>query len=297
VTVLVVGEALVDVVTRPDGSSDARPGGSPANVAVGLGRLGHDVTLLTALGADAHGRLVREHLAASNVELLVAPLTRTGVAQARLDAAGVATYEFDIAWETGDLAPSSAPAWLHVGSLGTALAPGAAQVRALVDRYAGRSTISYDPNCRPGLSGDVTTARRSVEDLVGSSDVVKASEEDVAWLYPGRDPREVARQWAATGPALVVVTLGGDGAVAVVRDELVEVGPAPGGPVVDTVGAGDAFTSGLVSALLGTSLDGLDASTARRALESGAVVARRTCERVGADPPWGSATQPSPNHG
>jgi len=293
VTVLVVGEALVDVVIRPDGSSDAHPGGSPANVAVGLGRLGHDVTLLTALGDDDHGRLLRDHLSASRVEVLAAPLPRTGVAQARLDAAGVATYDFDIAWDTRELAPPGEPSWLHMGSLGTALEPGATQVRALLDRYDGRATVSYDPNCRPGLSED----RASVEELVRRADVVKASEEDVTWLHPGRDPRDVAREWGAAGPALVVVTLGTDGALAVLGDELLEVGPAPGGPVVDTVGAGDAFTAGLVSALLGTDLGVLDTPAARVALDHAALVARRTCERVGADPPWAPLTPSTPKHG
>jgi fructokinase len=297
VAFLVVGEALVDVVARPDGTSERHPGGSPANVAVGLGRLGHDVALLTAFGDDADGRLLRSHLEDSRVRVLAAPTGRTGVAQATLDDDGVATYAFDLSWDLGGAPTEAPPTWLHVGSLGTWMTPGAAAVRDLVDRYAGRATVSYDPNCRPHLMGDAGAARTSVEALVAASDVVKASEEDVAWLYPGTSAVDVARAWAETGPALVVVTLGAEGAVGVAAGAVVEVGPAAGGPVVDTVGAGDAFSAGLLSALAGVDLARLDAGTATGALERGALVARRTCEREGADPPWGLPPRPDANHG
>jgi fructokinase len=279
---LVVGEALVDVVRRRDGTVVTRPGGSPANVAVGLGRLGHQVQLITALGDDARGRLVTDHLEASHVGVLPAPLERTSVAQAVLDETGQATYEFDIVWEIGELAIATAPEWLHVGSIGATLRPGADVVADLVDTCAGRSRISYDPNCRPLLMVDPLP---QMERIAARADVLKLSDEDAAWLFPGVPVEDVLRRWADLGPALVVMTLGGDGALALFGDELIDVPVPEGGPVVDTVGAGDAFMTGLLSGLVGRDLD---RDTVQGALTTAAITARRTCERVGADPPWAS---------
>ncbi len=274
-TLLVIGEALVDIVTRTDGTVLERPGGSPLNVAVGLGRLGHEVQLLTALGDDDHGRLVTDHVTASHVELLVAPLARTATADARLDGSGAATYVFDIAWDLTGAPSYDAPDWLHVGSIGTTLQPGADQVAALVTSYAGR--VSFDPNCRPLLMGTPDLAR--VEALVAASDVVKLSDEDAAWLSPGESHLALAKRWLDLGPSLVVVTLGPDGAVAVTSEGVREIPLAAGDPVIDTVGAGDSFMAGLISGLV----DGVPVNDA---LGLAARTSRITCSRVGADPPW-----------
>jgi fructokinase len=270
VTVLVVGEALVDVVTRADGTVVEVPGGSPANVAVALARLGVDVQLLTALGDDPHGDLVRQHVEASGVVVVAARLPRTAVARATLDASGAATYVFEIAWDIGEVQSHAAADWVHIGSIATVLQPGADQIAALVAAHRGSCPISFDPNCRPLLTPEPDLAR--VEALVAQCDVVKLSDEDAAFLLPGVPLEEVLRRWRALGPRLVVVTRGAAGALAL-TDELVEVPVPPGPPVVDTVGAGDTFMAGLI-ATRGTSLD----------LASAA--ARITVSRVGADPPW-----------
>jgi fructokinase len=269
-TVLVVGESLVDVVSRPDGTIVERPGGSPANVAVALARLGLDVQLLTALGDDPHGQLVRAHVEASGVAVLAAPLARTAVALAELDATGAATYRFDLSWDLAGAPAPAAPNWLHVGSLGTVLAPGADQVAALVARHRGSCLISFDPNCRPLLTGQPDLP--AVEALVAQCDVVKLSDEDADFLLPGLPLEDVLRRWRGLGPRLVVVTRGPDSALAL-TDELVEVPVPDGAPVIDTVGAGDTFMAGLI-ATRGTSLD------------LAAAAARITVSRVGADPPW-----------
>jgi fructokinase len=279
---LVVGEALVDVVTDATGLTQERVGGSPANVAVGLGRQGLDVQLLTALGADDRGRAVRAHLEASRVEVLAGPLPETAVANARLDSEGVATYTFEIGWDlTG--APEPGPAdWLHVGSIGATLEPGGTQVLELARGWPG--VVSYDPNCRPLLMD--LSAKSRIEQLVAVSDVVKLSDEDCTWLFPGEDQDVVARRWLALGPQLVVVTRGGRGAQAWTHAGTVWADSAEGEPVVDTVGAGDAFMAGLLAALAAVDLTSLTVEELHTALDRASSLARRTCERVGADPPW-----------
>lgn len=268
--VLVVGEALVDVMVAPDGTRTERPGGSPANVAVGLARLGHHVTLLTALGDDEHGRLIRRHLDSSGVEVIASPIARTSTATATIDREGKASYVFEIDWKLDDL-PEPRDAWLHIGSLGSVLPPGADAVLELA-RAAAR--LSFDPNCRPSFT-DLTR----VDELIRLSHTVKLSDEDVASLRPDQPAGEVAAGWLRSGPELVVLTKGADGATAFTREGVVEAPAADGAAVVDTVGAGDAFMAGL--------LDGLLRSLPLpEVLARAATTARRTCERVGADPPW-----------
>jgi fructokinase len=297
--VLVVGEALVDIVLR-DGvgvaaAGEEHPGGSPANVALGLGRLGRQVALLTRIGSDARGERLREHLSASGVDLVPGTLVAgpTSTATALLDAFGAARYAFELDWRLPDgvdLPPARA---LHTGSIAAFLAPGGDAVLDLVRRTAGRATVSYDPNARPVLMGEAGPARERVEAFVAAADVVKVSDEDLAWLAPGEDVLDVARAWLALGPALVVVTRGGDGALAVCRAGDVSV-PAPPVDVVDTVGAGDAFTSGLLDALATAGLLGAERRTVLHAIDrdvlAGAArhavrVAAVTCSRAGANPP------------
>jgi fructokinase len=295
---LVVGEALVDVVLRRGAQPAEHPGGSPANVAIGLGRLGRRVDLLTWLADDAYGDLVREHLAASDVHVLAGDRgpERTSVARAHLDDQGAATYEFDLTWDLpgrfdeGD----DAPAVVHTGSIATVLTPGAEAVaRLLADRRA-TSTLTYDPNLRPALMGDAGATLPVVERLVELADVVKVSDEDLAWLHPGVAPVEIARDWLRRGPALVVVTLGGEGALAVTAagDEIALT--APPVTVADTVGAGDSFMAGLIDGLWSAGLLGagareqlhaVDRATVERVLVRCAAIAAITVSRAGANPP------------
>jgi fructokinase len=216
----VVGEALVDLVGQRGGRTfAAHPGGSPANVALGLARLGVPVTLTTRLGRDAFGQMITSHLEASGVIVDPGPDPRrpTSLAIATL-AAGVASYDFRIDWDLADLPPLPVEIrCLHTGSLATVLPPGDRAVVDLVrrERERGRVTVSYDPNVRPALLGDPERARPGIEDLVSVSDVVKVSDEDLAWLCSDEPLENVAARWLATGPALVVVTLAGAGVYAV----------------------------------------------------------------------------------
>ncbi|WP_424641456.1 carbohydrate kinase family protein [Embleya sp. AB8] len=293
--ITVIGEALVDLVRVEGGVPVAHPGGSPANVAVGLGRLGRPVRLITRHGRDAYGELLAAHLAASGVE--VAPGSvhagRTSVASARLDAAGAASYVFDIAWDPpASVRVPARSRCVHTGSIAATLAPGAEVVRRVLaaEHARERAVVSYDPNCRPSLMGDPGGARARIESLVDLADLVKVSDEDLEWLYPGRDFAAVADEWLARGPGLVVVTRGAEGAYGVCRAGSAHV-PAHPVRVVDTVGAGDAYTAGLLDALARRDrLDpggvrGLDRATLAGLLGDAGVVSAITCSRAGANPP------------
>jgi fructokinase len=293
--VLVVGEALIDVVTRAGGSA-AHPGGSPLNVAVGLARLGIPALLHTAIGADDYGDLIRSHLDDSGVRLSAESVTDapTSVAEAAIDERGAAEYVFQIEWDPRPLPAADGFDIVHTGSIATVLAPGRDTVRALVEALRPGATISFDPNVRPKLSGPREEALRLVLDLVRLADVVKASDEDVEWLYPGRDLAEVAAEWRALGPAVVVVTRGGEGALAVTRSDSVDV-PAPATHLVDTVGAGDSFMAAMLAALDARSLTGaarradlaaIDRATLLEVVGFAARCAAITVSRAGANPPW-----------
>ncbi|MGW2562297.1 carbohydrate kinase family protein [Streptomyces sp. NPDC001514] len=301
--VLVVGEALTDIAGAPDGPRRAHPGGSPANVAVGLARLGHTVELATRIGRDPHGRMIRAHLEHSGVRVTPGSETDapTSTATAHLDASGGARYDFDFFWALPERWRPPGSAHLHTGSLATTLAPGAAQVRALLAAAPRDRTVSYDPNLRPALLGPPAEERAAVEEVVAVADVVKASEEDLVWLCPREDPDKVAALWSLQGPALVVLTRGGQGARAygggIRRLDV----PPVRVTVADTIGAGDAFMAGLLSGLLTSGLLGGGGTAARlraaarattphpaltRALHLAAQTAALTCVRPGADPPY-----------
>jgi len=294
--VLVVGEALIDVVHRADGTVDHLPGGSLANVALTLGRLERTTTLATWIGDDDAGATIRRWLGESGVELAPGSTgaASTSTATARLDAEGAATYDFEVEWRVpAGTAVTLATLAVHTGSIAAVLEPGASAVYALVKAARATATITYDPNVRPALMGDPVDARRSIERLVALADVVKVSDEDLAWLVPGMESVEVARDWLALGPAVVVVTLGGDGAVAFTAARELSVA-APRTQVVDTVGAGDSFMGALVdglweAGLLGSgrrsALRAIDSSVLQHVLEACVEVAAITVSRAGANPP------------
>ena len=299
--IVVCGEALVDLV--PDDSSGARytaiPGGSPANAAVALARLGVPASLLARLSADSFGRRLRAHLTGNDVDLsmAVAATEASSLAIVELDDGGAASYRFDIAgradWQWVDAEfPAQLPAGvvaIHAGSLALALAPGSDAIERFLVRSKALSTICIDPNVRPSIVGDLDAMRTAVTRWCGIADILKASADDVELLYPGEDAEAVARRWQAMGPAVAIVTLGGDGVVAASRAGVVRL-PAPATTVVDTVAAGDTFTAGFLAALhdagvLGGRLSLTDAQL-RAALDYGMRAAAVTCSRVGADPPY-----------
>jgi fructokinase len=303
--IAVAGEALVDFVPAGrDGLFEAAPGGSPANVAVGLARLGVEVRLLARLADDLLGHRVRAHLAGNGVDLsfAVRAAEPTSLAIVAVGHQGVVEYDFrvqgtaDWQWRDDELAGAldGQVVALHAGSLALTMPPGADVLQRLLAKARDAVTISYDPNCRPLLMGSPNAVRGRIEALVGLSDVVKASADDLDWLLPGHAPEQVAEAWLARGPSLVVITLGPAGLLVATRQGGVLRRPGRRVEVVDTVGAGDACMSALLAGLhrrglLGAerrpALRATDAATVQEVADEAVLAAAITCTRPGADPP------------
>lgn len=296
--IAVCGEALIDLVPLGTGTTfEALPGGSPANTAVALARLGVPVTLLARLSGDGFGRQLRTHLASNGVDLsrAVEATERSSLAIVTRAADGSASYRFDLdgtadwQWTSAELPalPADVVA-VHAGSLALALPPGSEALEGFLARCRQGTTVSLDPNLRPALLSP--TASQDVERWLGLADLMKASSDDLELLYPGQDVVAVARRWATAGPGLVVVTRAEQGALAVVGGEVVERAAVPV-TVADTVAAGDTFSAALLDHLfrgghLGGRLDGLTSPVVEAALDWALQAAAVTCGRVGADPPY-----------
>ena len=303
VTVAVIGEAIIDLVPGDQPRIfHAVPGGSPYNVAIGLTRLGHQTTLMARLADNAFGRLLREHARAEGIDLGAAPqaVEPSTLAVVSLDAAAQASYDFyvqgtaDWQWtaeETGRVPERTAV--LHFGSLASWTPPGDARVLELAQRMRGRGDVlvSYDPNVRPGLLADHRHGQRMIERAIRLAHLVKASEDDIAWLYPGQSPAEVARHWLRLGATTVVITRSADGADAFTADGSSVHRPARDIIVVDTVGAGDSFTARMIGSLIRrdryapADLARCPAGQLSAALDDAILVAALNCERRGNDPP------------
>ena len=306
--VTVVGEALIDLVgdrSQP-GRFDARTGGSPLNVATTAARLGVDVELVARVGEDAFGGMLRARAASAGIGLThwQTSAEPTSLALANLDEDGSADYVFyldgtaALGFDAQTLAAIPLGRFLHTGSLASWHPRSRPAVEALQARaHGGGVVVSYDPNARPSLMPDPWDARAIVAEGVALSHLVKASDEDVEYLYPGLALDVVAHEWTNLGAALVVITLGSDGAVAYTPAGEVARVAAPAVNVVDTVGAGDAFTGGLLAALGALGLDtpdalhGADGTVLTRAMQRAVLVAAMTCERAGADPPQRAAVE------
>jgi len=278
---LVVGESLIDVVHARDGSVTRRPGGSAANVAVALARLGRPVRFVSSWADDEQGRLMAAHLADSGVVLATDPhvLERTSSAVATIGADGAASYTFDLDWRFGAVGPER-PAFVHVCSLGAVLDPGAADVLALLDAYGGEALVTYDVNARPAITGTGPDVVRRAEAVAARSHLVKASDEDLAALYPALSLEQAARHLRALGPRAVVVTRGGEGAMWFGEGDVV-VGAAVRVAVADTIGAGDTFSAAMLDALW----DRPDRPV-EEVLAHASRAAAVTVSRPGADPPY-----------
>ncbi|BBY45880.1 carbohydrate kinase family protein [Mycolicibacterium celeriflavum] len=256
---LVIGEALIDIVSRAGEVNDEHVGGSPLNVAVGLARLDRDVDFLTHIGDDERGRRIVDYVEAAGVQLVTGSTdaARTPTALATIDEHGSAQYDFDIEWQLTGTPEVGPPLVLHTGSIATVLEPGCLATAALLETYHPSATVTFDPNVRPGLIEDADAARSRIDRIIERCDVVKVSDEDLRWIDPDRPPEQIARTWLTLGPSVVAVTMGAQGAFAVCAQGMVRV-PVFQVDVVDTVGAGDAFMTGLVDALWSLGLLGAE---------------------------------------
>lgn len=288
-TALVIGEALVDVVHRMGDDPEPHAGGSPFNVAVGLSRLDVPTVLAAQMGADRYGDGLRWHLADSEVtviELEPAP-DRTSTAAATLAADGSATYTFDLTWNPAHLPDPSGFDAVHVGSLGTALEPGAALVAELVmSADALGVPVSYDPNVRLAVEPDPEVWRRTFAAIAPYASIIKMSDEDAGTLFPGEDPADLVRRLSADR-GIVAITRGGEGSVIATGGAFASVPPADV-RVADTIGAGDSFMAAMLAWCAtydwpaAAELDATELTDLAMYASSAAAI---TCSRPGADPP------------
>ena len=296
--IVVAGEALIDLVVSPGGQMDARPGGGPYNAARTLARLGAETTFLGRLGDDGFGRLLRNRLTGEGVALGVPEPSGkpTTLAVVAVDQAGSASYGFyldgttaaDLEYASLKKALPAGVAAVHVGSLGLLMEPvGAAIERLVLTDVPAGALVLLDPNCRPGAVADHDRYRGRIAAIARRADIVKASVEDLAYLYPGAPDGEAAATLLGSGPSLVLVTDGPRPARAflpgaVLAEEVPEV------TVADTIGAGDAFGGGFLAwwTAHGLGRAGLRRDDlVRQALRAAAAVAALTCARPGADSP------------
>jgi fructokinase len=296
-SIVVGGEALVDLVAGGGGELDAHLGGGPFNCARTLGRLEQPVAYLGRISTDRFGVQMREQLEEDGVGLdcVVPTEDPTTLALAEIDEAGAATYRFYVGGTSAPgltdedalrVLPPSVE-MLHVGTLGLVFEPTAAALEAVVERVSGQALVMVDLNIRPPVIREPEAYRARIDRLLPRTHVVKASDDDLAWLAPDRTAVDAARELLARGPAVVLVTRGGEGVTVVTADDATDV-PALRVEVVDTIGAGDAFGGGFLAWWRRAGLGAADLGDGGAVLEAtrfACVVAGRTVERAGATPP------------
>lgn len=301
--ITVCGELVADLIEQPDGSLRPVPGGSPANTALACARLGVPVTFLGRFGKDVFGRRARDRLVSNGVDVSssVQADEPSTLAVATTDDDGHAAYAFwttgtaDWQWTSAELngQPADGTRAVHSASVASWTPPGASEIIAMLRSAAERGClVSYDPNIRPALLEPAS--RGLIDEAVATAHVVKVSDEDLATLHPQRAAAATATGWLERGPRLVVVTAGADGAEAFRPGREPVTVPSVAVTVADTIGAGDTFTAGLLTALLAAvrpelppteALDALTDDDVANALRAAAAAAGITVTRPGCDPP------------
>jgi fructokinase len=295
--IVVAGEALIDRIVRADGTTVDRPGGGPFNTARTIARLGVPVSFLGGLSTDPFGRVLRDALVSDGVNLSFAVSTDapTTLAVARIDAHGTARYMFETANTAASQLPAEAirsvlasrPEALHVGTLGLVMEPIATNLAGAMDGVDPDMFVIVDLNCRPSAIHDRDAYIARLIGVAGHADVIKASRDDLEYLWPGMPTSVAAHRLLTAGPRAVVVTDARHPVVWFTPEWQIDL-QVPSVPVVDTIGAGDAFGGAFLARWIERGRDRthlLDEAAVRDALSIAIEVAGITCGRAGADPP------------
>jgi fructokinase len=291
--VWVAGEVLIDLI--PDGS-ERKPivGGGPANTAKALAKLGIDTQFIDGISTDDYGQMANDELVASGVKLdyvkysdkptclAIVSLSDSGSASYEFAIEDTATFGFTLDWLANP--QSERPSLLHIGTLATAIEPGASVLFEWAQSVVKIAPIVFDPNIRPAVIGDREQYVMQVERWVSISSAIKVSDEDIKWLYPSLEIDQVVNSWLTKGPSLIVVTYGDKGLAGYRVGEKVSV-DAVKVVVTDTVGAGDTVGAILVEAIVKDSLDTLCGVRLEMMLKRAAKAAAITVSRSGANPP------------
>jgi fructokinase len=289
----VVGEVLIDLI--PDGLKH-KPivGGGPANTAMALAKLGIDTQFIDGISNDNFGQMAKNELLTAGAKLdyvkysdkvtclAIISLSDSGSANYEFVIENTATFDFTHDWLPNP--QTDRPSLLHIGTLATAIEPGASVLFEWVKSVAKVAPIVFDPNIRPAVISDRAQCVVQVERWVSISSAIKVSDEDIKWLYPSLDVEQVVNDWLIKGPSLVVVTYGDKGLTGYQKSEMVSV-DAVNVKVADTVGAGDTVGAVLVEAIVNDGLDSLKGSRLETMLKRAARAAAITVSRVGANPP------------
>jgi fructokinase len=295
VSIWVCGEVLIDLIPDDSGERVPHVGGGPATTAKALARLGHDVYFIDGISSDKYGQMSRQELLDDEVKLdlalnsdkptclAIVSINENGGASYQFEIVGTATFDFSDLWLPD---PSRyKPSVLHIGTLVTVIQPGADVLYDWAMQVAEFAPIVFDPNVRSVVMNDRDKYLAAVERWVAISSVMKVSDDDLAWLYPDQQYKDVARRWISDGAALVVVTRGVDGLVGFTADGSVEV-PGVKVDVADTVGAGDTVGAIVVEAMIEKGILNLTGDTLKVILNRAAAAAGITCSRKGAQPPY-----------
>jgi fructokinase len=291
--VWVAGEVLIDLI--PD-VADRKPivGGGPANTAKALSRLGIDTQFIDGISSDQYGQMAKGELVSAGVKLdhvkysdkptclAIVSLSDSGSATYEFVIENTATFDFNSTWLPN--LQTERPALLHIGTLATAIEPGASVLFDWAQSAAKFAPIVFDPNIRPAVISDRKQYVKQVERWVPISSAVKVSDEDIRWLYPSLEIDQVVNSWLTKGPSLIVVTYGDKGLAGYRVGEKVRV-DAIKVTVADTVGAGDTVGAVLVEAIVNNGLDKLTGEVLKTMLNRAVKAAAITVSRTGANPP------------
>ena len=289
-SIWVAGEVLIDILPTGD-----VVGGGPANTAKALARLGYDVDFIDGISSDAHGVSARKELEQDGVGLglslrsdkptctATVTLDSAGGARYEFFIKGTATFDFNASWLPD--ASMFKPSLLHIGTLATIIEPGAGALFDWAVRVGEFAPIVFDPNIRPSVMSDPAAYVATVEKWASISSIIKLSDDDIKWLYPGETLDEVAHRWISGGVSCVVVTRGEHGLIGYTEHGMEEVDGAKVS-VIDSVGAGDTVGAVIVEGVIAHSVAGLQGRVLNEILHRAAVAAGITCSRAGAQPPY-----------